>query len=902
MPTILELFKGSSKDISPNIPNQTPVQQRFKGSPQEKAVKSDQDTVIEQELTGIRVRSAVELNNPLIYGNQAIRIATRSTSDVEKMKQATGGAAGDGGLIGRGLGAITGGKFGKFVFGGKVTSLNQARDGINTRLGIPQNLIPTAVKNTGQLQIGLEPDTMITLGKIRNENRSTELGKFLKQTGGGNPKTIGRQILGQGISLGKDKLRTALFGNPNALGANNAAAIDSYSGADSGGKRPANGGWEYSSKLPYSYQISNAKFNTKKVSGIAESASTDITKKITQQREEAKKKLGEAATNATALLKKKLSGKESKPEIDKALESKTKVTSATAKTYTEKNKQFTTNSSVFTDLKLPELEKKAQLEREAKEAEEKKKKLGLPDGISKPKLTGTSSKPEIDKLTESKTKETSDTPKTYTQKIGDYKNEDVTKRIDLSLVSPIKGIDRRKTAGRFGLTEYALFDPKNTTGGFSPNDPTRKYTGVAGDVKTPTLETKYGLSNKGDTINQSKTGKDTDTLSDFIPLQIGSINDGGNVVNFRALITGFTETLSPSWDPSKFVGNPYSFWTYNGVERSASFSLKMYCMSAKELSIMWEKISWLSTKVYPTIVNKIVEAPFIEMTIGSIYKKRVGFINSLSYTIADDITWETNIKDFYLPKVVDVQIEFKLVESAGVEGKSLYNYKMSSDAVKGINNKRAAPQGNVVGTDPITKPAPATGLDFKKVGGVDELKPPPPPKIDSTGVDQVTPPPTTTQTSTPKVADTGKPAETPKQAETPSSTPAVVKTVESSYDTDRQKIEKKYKGRGYPDWLVDNFASKEAEGTKVRNIVKIKEDAYYADIEYADEGGYVREMMFYLKPNGNSTTCKYSKWVADNNGFDPLMKYFKKDEFESSNIKPTIIDGSRNRTPADLGL
>jgi len=815
------------------------------------------------------------------------------------MKQATGGTAGDGGLIGKGLGKITEGKFGKFVFGGKVTSLNQARDGINSRLGIPQNIIPTYVNNTGELQKGLEPDTMITLSKIKNDAKGTLVGQFLKQTGGGNPKTLGNQILGQGISLGKDKLRTALFGNPNALGANNSAAIDSFSGVRSGGKSTI--GWEYSSNLPYSKQISNVKFNTKSVDGYVEGTSKDITKKITQLQLDAKEKLSKSASNATDLLKKKLSGKESKPEIDKALESKTKVTSATAKTYEEKNREFTTNSSVFTDLKLPELEKKAQLEKDVAEKEESKKKLGLPEGISKPKLTGKESKPEIDKLTESKTKETSDTPNTYTEKIGDYKNEDVTNRIDLSLVSPIKGIDRRKTAGRYGLTEYALFDPKNTTGKFSPNDPTRPYTGVAGETKAATLESKYGLSNKGDQINQSPINKDTDALADFIPFQIGSINDGGNVVNFRALITGFTETLSPSWDSSKFVGNPYPFWTYSGVERSASFSLKMYCMTANELATMWEKISWLSSKVYPKIVNKLVEAPFIQMTIGSIYKKRVGFINSLSYTIADDITWETTIKNFYLPKVVDVQIEFKLVESAGVEGKSLYNYSMSSDAVKGINNKRAEPKGNVVGTDPITKPAPATGLDFKKVGGVDELKPTPPPKIDSTGVEQTTPPPPTNETSTPKMVDTGKPAETPKEAENPSSTPAVVKTVESSYDTDREKIAKKYKGRGYPDWLNSNFANKEAAGTKISNIVKVKEDAYYADIEYPDEDGLVREMMFFLNQNGYSTTCRYEKWVADNNGFDPLGKYFKKDE-GTSNVKPTIIDASKNKTAADLGL
>ena len=45
----------------------------------------------------------------------------------------------------------------------------------------------------------------------------TEFGKFLKQTGGGNPTTIGKQALGKGIGLAKDKLRGALFGEPPVL-------------------------------------------------------------------------------------------------------------------------------------------------------------------------------------------------------------------------------------------------------------------------------------------------------------------------------------------------------------------------------------------------------------------------------------------------------------------------------------------------------------------------------------------------------------------------------------------------------------------------------------------------------------------------------------------------------------
>ena len=52
---------------------------------------------------------------------------------------------------------------------------------------------------------------MITLGKIKNDAAGTEFGKFLKQTGGGNFNSIGKNIIGQGISLVKDKLRDTLY-------------------------------------------------------------------------------------------------------------------------------------------------------------------------------------------------------------------------------------------------------------------------------------------------------------------------------------------------------------------------------------------------------------------------------------------------------------------------------------------------------------------------------------------------------------------------------------------------------------------------------------------------------------------------------------------------------------------
>ena len=194
MPTLLELFKNKDS---------------FKYGTVYSDVKSDDETLVEQETSGIRIKSLVEINNPLIYGNEAGRISLRSTPDLEKMKSNTGGEGGDGGLIGKGLSKIT---------GGAVSSISDVRDKVNSTLGIPENLIPTKVSNKvielrGKELTSADPITPNTMGK-----NGKDIGKFLKNSGGGNPKTIGKQALGNGIGFAKDKLRGALFGEAQGLG------------------------------------------------------------------------------------------------------------------------------------------------------------------------------------------------------------------------------------------------------------------------------------------------------------------------------------------------------------------------------------------------------------------------------------------------------------------------------------------------------------------------------------------------------------------------------------------------------------------------------------------------------------------------------------------------------------
>jgi len=511
----------------------------FKGSTQDKSVKSDKETLVEQELTGVRIKSAVEINNPLIYGNEATRIAQRSTPDLEKMKGSTGGEAGDGGLIGKGLSKL-----------GVEGGIGGLRDKVNDKLGIPKLLIPTEVVN--KIEDGKSNkkgdthyrDSQTPITQDFYGKNGSDVGKFLKQTGGGNPKTIVKQAGGKLIGKAKDKLRGALFGSPDTLGAG---------GSNTG-----------------------------------------------------------------------LVDKDGEPMV-----------------------RFTTNEQGLT-------------------YSEQKQPLKINKGDELLK--------ELKKT-----------------------------KLDLSLVSPIYGVRRNSSTsgaeeGRFGKTNNAF----QAGGGYAvqeyaPNKPENTY--MEGNVDTP-IYAKFGLGS-GDSINLlSPSDKytlddnnafaifDDKTLYDFIPVWMKKIGSKKPIM-FRALISGLTESVTPSWSTSKFVGNPYNFYTFDSIERSTSFNLKMYCNNAVELATNWEKITKITQMTYPTIGAQFATAPIMRFRIGDIYNNKTGFIDSLTYTIPDDSNWETNGESGWLPKIIDVAISIKFIESVGAEDRP-YDYTISKAAAKAINDKRGA--------------------------------------------------------------------------------------------------------------------------------------------------------------------------------------------------------------------
>lgn len=510
------------------------------------------ETLLEEEATGLRIIRG--FSTPVIYGNEIARLTLRSTPVLDTMKTATSGEVSDGGLI-----------------GGK---LNNLRNNINSKLGIPEAATPTFVVNKlnagglvgeEQINLGLVQDRMNDLAAIRKSAEGSLLGKLLKEGGGGNLKTIGKQALGSAIKLGKDALRKKLFGDGSRTG----------------------------------LKIKGVVFGDNSVTGFTEESSEwyNTINVNYGDNENARPK-----NDPTAV------------KVDKDGQRYSKTISPKADTSKDRN----------------DLSYKQQLDYEP--------------------------------LTEWRNQGGDVPPIRFSQtpdRIGKFSNQ-----------AEVKGFtnDNNLETDKRGF--YTLNDIINNEGVFSGES-------------------------KGDLDDV-----------DFIPLKFYSI-PLGKTAQFRCTVTGLSETFSPSWESYKFLGNPFSNYTYSGIERSVTFNFKVYSLNPNEHKVVWDKLNFLTGLVYPQGYDEDSTAltpPFIKFTLGDLFDKKIGFIESLSYTYDDNSPWNISTKEksylanvassalgalgnatpapdikmkgYKLPMIVDVATTIKFVESRGnTSGRKFFNFE-----------------------------------------------------------------------------------------------------------------------------------------------------------------------------------------------------------------------------------
>jgi hypothetical protein len=673
------------------------------------------ETRLEEEVTGLRIIS--KLAGPIIYGTDIFKLSTQKTEMVSVMKDSVNpNNSADSGLLGN--------AFEK----GKAKGLE-----LLNKIGVqlPTKLIPTRIFLNQEFKAGKEPDTMVTLAKIKGDGAGNLAGKFLAQNTKGTPKQIGNQVLGGGINLLKGEVKKKLFGAPKQ-GAQNLAkkgendvqydstarysdtvnpldedylkrndlssilvAQDSTTSTTNSADKP----------LSATTGDSKASINTsknpfanlgKKIGTIKKESEEKLSqaKKVGQQEVSAGKKVGDTksgapSTGADSVIRYSDTVDETQDDVKLRNDLSTILVSKKEKeTQTpDKKRQIDALKGNVGALNVKQ-NPFAKSEDKVKSADADTK-GGLQSGrkLGQQSISGGTKK--VGDLSEA----TSGGVITYSSTV-DETQDDVKLRNDLS--TKLEALTKASTA---------VSSAGSSISGLSRTDVQKnmysslKNKSIDGK-KSNSLKTKYGIesSDKLDFLNEktqyTATADGRLQLTDgtylddwdFITLKFQS-RATGKAVNFRATVSGISETVSPSWDSGKFIGSPFNYYTYSSIERSVSFNFKVYSTTPAQHVAAWQRINFLTGLAYPQGYNQpYATPPFVLLTLGNLYVNKNAYIESLSYTMDDNAGWEIGLNDesvktYKCPIVVDVAITLKFVESRNTtSGGKFYGFELGREA------------------------------------------------------------------------------------------------------------------------------------------------------------------------------------------------------------------------------
>ena len=194
--------------------------------------------------------------------------------------------------------------------------------------------------------------------------------------------------------------------------------------------------------------------------------------------------------------------------------------------------------------------------------------------------------------------------------------------------------------------------------------------GNQGSIVTPKLDEKLGLyqdintNNSADQINLHPYGDtpEPEFSKDLVDFRFKDVINK-KFISFRAILGTITDTMSPEWNAERYLGRPDKVHTYMGTDRNISFDFKVYPKTKQELITLWDKLNFLVGLTYPTIrrggfTNGFRQiAPYIEMTMGNMFRNTPGYLSSLTLTADETSTWETD-DGFQLPKFIQASAEF----------------------------------------------------------------------------------------------------------------------------------------------------------------------------------------------------------------------------------------------------
>jgi hypothetical protein len=141
-----------------------------------------------------------------------------------------------------------------------------------------------------------------------------------------------------------------------------------------------------------------------------------------------------------------------------------------------------------------------------------------------------------------------------------------------------------------------------------------------------------------------------------------------DIIVFRAILTGLTDSFAPQWNSVQMVGRADPNYNYSSVTRDLSLEFTVAATDRDEMQPIYRKLNALAGFTAPTYLKDSIamQAPWMRITIGDLLRQQPVILTSLTYTLVDsDTTWEINIEDdptmMQAPHKVSVSCQFTVI-------------------------------------------------------------------------------------------------------------------------------------------------------------------------------------------------------------------------------------------------
>jgi len=132
-------------------------------------------------------------------------------------------------------------------------------------------------------------------------------------------------------------------------------------------------------------------------------------------------------------------------------------------------------------------------------------------------------------------------------------------------------------------------------------------------------------------------------------------------VQFRAFIKDLNQSISPDYKTYQYIGRIEKFIMYNSVQRQVSFKLGLLAFGEEELPIVWKRLNYLTSFMFPYGFNKgILQPNIIRFTIGNVFDNQPGYVTSFSTNFSEvSESWDITQQ---VPIAATVNMTFMVIE------------------------------------------------------------------------------------------------------------------------------------------------------------------------------------------------------------------------------------------------